>query len=369
MGQALEVPLLDSLLVDKKSTGWRWDTQWQSWLWLPWELEIPSGWARRGKPGSYLLLSLTLVSRKFMEQILLETTSRHMKAYHAVSHSIFLGTQWNRLEKRTTRWWNNGWITRLQGLWSMVQSPTDGQSLGVSHGRDLRPIPGSILVNAYGSPRQGDSMYPQQVYSWQHIGGQMGRWGKAVSALKGRADIWMGLNRLPETSWSSREKSAESWGSAMRVLGLGLGYLRRSSAGKNFQVLVAASETGMSSEPMLWLRIIPYWAVLLHHGQVKGRDSCPLLGTCETMPGQLCLALGSSVQREKHKTEEVSQRDTRMVKVTYRDKGPVFIWLDEKTTTEGYNFSLQLQRRQLHALLEVHRERLRGYKWIAGKRN
>lgn len=57
------------------------------------ELEIPSGWARRGKPGSYLLLILTLVSRKFMEQILLETTSRQMKAYHAVSHSIFLGTQ------------------------------------------------------------------------------------------------------------------------------------------------------------------------------------------------------------------------------------------------------------------------------------
>lgn len=48
--------------------------------------------------------------------------------------------------------------------------------------------------------------------------------------------------------------------------------------------------------------------------------------------------------------------------MTYRDKGPAFLWLDEKKATEKSNFSLQLQRRQLHALLEVHRERLRGYK-------
>lgn len=46
----------------------------------------------------------------------------------------------------------------------------------------------------------------------------MGRWGKAVNALEGRAAIWMGLNRLPETSRSSGEKSAEPWNSVMQVL-------------------------------------------------------------------------------------------------------------------------------------------------------
>lgn len=57
------------------------------------EVEVPSTLERRGKLGSCLLLSLTSVSSKLTEQILLETTSRHMEAYNAVCHSIFLGTQ------------------------------------------------------------------------------------------------------------------------------------------------------------------------------------------------------------------------------------------------------------------------------------
>lgn len=40
----------------------------------------------------------------------------------------------------------------------------------------------------------------------------------------------------------------------------------------------------------------------------------------------------------------------------------MIIWLDDKKATERSNFSLQLQRRRLQALLEVHRERLKGYK-------
>ena len=95
MGQALEVPLLDSLFVDKEILVE--DVILKDNLGCDYheriELKIPSRWARRGKPGGYLLVSLTSVSRKFMQQILLEITSRHMKAYQTVSHSILLGTQ------------------------------------------------------------------------------------------------------------------------------------------------------------------------------------------------------------------------------------------------------------------------------------
>lgn len=61
MGQALEVPLLDSLLMDKEVLGE--DMKLNDKLSCDYheriELEIPSRWARRGKLGSYLLLSLT----------------------------------------------------------------------------------------------------------------------------------------------------------------------------------------------------------------------------------------------------------------------------------------------------------------------
>jgi len=95
MGQALEVPLQDSLLMDKElliedvilSDNLVCDYHESI------EVETPSRQSRRGKPGSYLLLSLTSVSRTFMEHILLVPISRHLKAYHKVSHSIFLGTQ------------------------------------------------------------------------------------------------------------------------------------------------------------------------------------------------------------------------------------------------------------------------------------
>lgn len=91
----MAVPLSDSLLVNKEILAE--DLIFSDNLACDYheriELEIPSRWTRRGKPQRYLLLGTTSVSRKFMERILPETTSRHMKAYHAVSHSIFLGTQ------------------------------------------------------------------------------------------------------------------------------------------------------------------------------------------------------------------------------------------------------------------------------------
>lgn len=92
-----------------------------------------------------------------------------------------------------------------------------------------------------------------------------------------------------------------------RVLRLGLGWLKRITAGKNFQVLMAASETAVSSEPIWWWRIILYWAVLLHHGQGKGWYYCSLPGNCVTMPGKLHLALGFlSTERKAKKSESVS---------------------------------------------------------------
>ncbi|RMC15806.1 hypothetical protein DUI87_08010 [Hirundo rustica rustica] len=41
-----------------------------------------------------------------------------------------------------------------------------------------------------------------------------------------------------------------------------------------------------------------------------------------------------------------------MIKVRYRDKGHVFLWLDEKKATEGSNFSLQ-GRPKLNALFQM----------------
>lgn len=74
----------------------------------------------------------------------------------------------------------------------------------------------------------------------------MVRSGKALHTLVGRAAIW-----VPEMSGRSREKSAESWDPAMQVLwtaGAAEHWLRRSSAGKDFQVLEADSGTGINSE-------------------------------------------------------------------------------------------------------------------------
>lgn len=74
----------------------------------------------------------------------------------------------------------------------------------------------------------------------------MVRSGKALHTLVGRAAIW-----VPEMSRRSREKSAESWDSAMQVLwtaGAVEHWLRRSSAGKDFQVLEADSGTSINSE-------------------------------------------------------------------------------------------------------------------------
>lgn len=73
----------------------------------------------------------------------------------------------------------------------------------------------------------------------------MARWGKALHALVGGEAIWM-----PKMSQSSREKSAESWDSAMqalRIAGAVEDWLR-SSAGKDFLMKQAwNSEDGGTS--------------------------------------------------------------------------------------------------------------------------
>lgn len=59
-------------------------------------------------------------------------------------------------------------------------------------------------------------------------------------------------------------------------------WLRRSSAGKDFQVLEADSGTGSITAP---------W---------PDQAKCPLLGTCETMPGELS-GFGSHSRKRKGK--------------------------------------------------------------------
>lgn len=261
------------------------------------ELKIPSGWARRGNWGCYLLVSITSVSRKFTEP--------HPGTWRPTTQYLSRNSGRHRLANQTTRWWTTAGSPRLQGLWPVVQSPTNGQSLCPTGGtwsqyqhqywltptNDLgketactlsKFAADSTLVGRWaGGGRQSMLWRPGQLFGWASTGCQ-----KRHEALEKKV-------QNPGTPQCS----------CCRVLGLRLGWIRRSSSGKDIQVLLAESGTGIISEPMWWCRIIVNWAVF-SPDQVKGKDSCPLLGTYETMPGQLCVALGSSVQREKQKNWE-----------------------------------------------------------------
>lgn len=70
--------------------------------------------------------------------------------------------------------------------------------------------------------------------------------------------------------------------------------------------------------PSRWARRGKPWGYLLVSLTSVSRNFMEQILLCETMPGQLCLALGSSVQREKQKTGKVAQRGIRMVKLAYK---------------------------------------------------
>lgn len=199
------------------------------------------------------------------------------------------------------------------------------------------------MINACEWPEQGDSTYTQfAVYSTLVAGWQGGE--------KHSVHWWVGQPfdaRNPGTLqcrccrlivlWST------GWGEVLQD--------------RTFWVLEA--EQWNRHKQSGW-KSIPYSAVLMHP---TGKALCLAhVRSCMDLSGS-----GSHSSKRKGKNCVSFTEVHQMIKMRYRDKGPIFLCLDEKKATEGCNFTLQLQRRLIHALLDVHREKLRSYKWVAGK--